>query len=102
LPWLAKLRLRVFAILVALVLGVIGVVGMFSVPVWPALGVALVAAVAAVNTMTAKLSATVCAGCGQDISSSPAGTYGITCAACGTINHPYRGASSDDDATRSA
>jgi len=100
-PWLAKLRLQVFALLLALVVGVVGVVGVFSVPVIPAVGVALFAAVAAVNSMTAKLSTTVCAGCGEDISAGPAGTYGITCAHCGTINQPYRADASkndDDDA----
>lgn len=88
-PWLAKLRLRVFAILVALGLGVIGVIGVFSVPLLPAIGVALVAAVTVVNTMTTKLSIATCAGCGKNISKMPAGTYGITCTNCGTINQPY-------------
>lgn len=89
-PYLAKLRLRVFAVLVGLTLGVIGVVGMLSVPVLPALGVALVAAAAVVNSMTAKLGAVTCAGCGTSIAAMPAGTYGITCTGCGTINLPYR------------
>ena len=92
-PWLAKLRLRVFAILVALTIGAIGVIGVFSVPVLPVVGVALVAAYSFVNSMTTKLSVATCSGCGTDLSGSPAGGFGITCASCGTINQPYRSGS---------
>ncbi|MEQ9207133.1 MAG: hypothetical protein RLN78_07190 [Phycisphaerales bacterium] len=87
--WLQKLRLRVFAVLVALTLAVIGVVGLFSVPVLPAIGVALVAAYSMVNSMTAKLSVITCAGCGSDLSNAATSTYGITCQSCGTTTQPY-------------
>ncbi len=87
--WMQRLRLRVFAMLVALALLVVGVVGMLSVPVLPALGVALTIAVTMVNTMASRLSTMTCTGCGQSIERAPAGTHGIACADCGTINHPF-------------
>jgi len=86
--WMQKLRLRVLAMIVALILLVLGVVGMLSVPVLPAVGVALTIAVTVVNTMASRLSAT-CAGCGQSIAKVPAGTHGIACGNCGAVNHPF-------------
>lgn len=88
--WLQKLRLRVFALLVALTIAVFTVVGMLSVPVLPAIGVALVAAVTMVNSMTTKLSAMTCSGCGTDLSKTPASTYGVTCPGCGTTTLPFQ------------
>lgn len=87
--WMQKLRLRVFAIMVALVLLVFGVVGMLSVPVLPAVGVALTIAVTVVNKMASRLSVMTCSGCGQSIEKLPAGTHGIACANCGTVNQPF-------------
>jgi len=88
--WMLKLRLRVFAIVVALIILVFGVVGMLSVGVLPAVGAAIAIAVTMVNTMTSRLNVLTCAGCGQDITKLPAGTHGIACLDCGTINHPYK------------
>jgi len=87
--WMLKLRLRVFALLVALGLLVFGVVSMLSVGVLPAVGVALTIAVTMVNSMTSRLDTLTCAGCGTSIELAPAGTHGIACKACGTINHPF-------------
>lgn len=87
--WMQKLRLRVFALIAALVLLVFGVVSMFAVPVLPAVGVALTIAVTMVNTMTARLTDMTCAGCGKSIAKLPAGTHGIACKVCGTVNHPF-------------
>ena len=86
--WMLKLRLRVFALLVALTILVFGVVGMLSVGVVPAVGAALAIAVTMVNSMTARLDTMTCAGCGVSIESLPAGTHGIACKGCGTVNHP--------------
>lgn len=87
--WMQKLRLRVFALLAALAILVFGVVGMLSFPVLPAVGVALTIAVTMVNTMTSRLDTLTCAGCGKSIEKLPAGTHGIACKECGTINHPF-------------
>jgi len=84
-----KLRLRVFALLAGLALLVVTVVGVFAVPVIPAIGVAVTIAVTVVNSMTSRLGHMTCAGCGQDIAKLPAGTHGIACTQCGTINHPF-------------
>ena len=87
--WMLKLRLRVFALMVALTILVITVVGMLAVPVLPAVGAAIAIAVTVVNSMTARLNVMTCAGCGIHIDQLPAGTHGIACGGCGTINHPY-------------
>lgn len=87
--WMQKLRLRVFALFAALVLLVFGVVSVFAVPVLPAVGVALTIAVTMLNTMTARLTDFTCAGCGKSIANLPAGTHGIACTGCGTVNHPF-------------
>lgn len=87
--WLHKLRLRAFGVVVASVLGALAVVGWLSVPVLPALGVALVTAAAVVNTMANRLAMPTCAGCGTDLARTPAGTHGVICHKCGTINQHF-------------
>lgn len=87
--WMLKLRLRVFALLVALSFVVYGVVSIFSVGVIPAVGAAIAIAVTMVNSMTSRLDTMTCAGCGDSIEQLPAGTHGIACKGCGTINHPF-------------
>lgn len=87
--WMLKLRLRVFALMVALTILVFTVVGMLAVPVLPAVGAALAIAVTVVNSMTARLNVMTCAGCGNSIEQLPAGTHGIACKGCGTVNHPF-------------
>lgn len=87
--WMLKLRLRVFALLVALLILVFGVVSVFSVGVLPAVGAAIAIAVTVVNSMTSRLDTMTCAGCGNSIEQLPAGTHGIACKGCGTINHPF-------------
>ncbi len=88
--WMLKLRLRVFALLVALTILVFGVVGVLSVGVVPAVGAALAIAVTVVNSMTSRLDTMTCAGCGNSIDALPAGTHGIACKGCGTVNHPFQ------------
>ena len=87
--WMQKLRLRVFALLAGLALLVVTVVGVFAVPVLPAIGVAVGIALTMVNSMTSRLEHMTCSGCGSDIAQVPAGTHGIPCPKCGTINHPF-------------
>ena len=87
--WMLKLRLRVFALLVALSIIVYGVVSIFSVGVLPAVGAAIAIAVTMVNSMASRLDTMTCAGCGDSIEQLPAGTHGIACMNCGTINHPF-------------
>jgi len=84
-----KLRLRVFALIAALTILVFGVVSVFAVPVLPVVGVALTIAVTVVNTMTSRLTDMTCTGCGASIAKLPAGTHGIACTKCGSINHPF-------------
>lgn len=87
--WLHKLRLRAFAVVVASLVGALAVVGWLSVPVLPALGVALVTAAAVVNTMASRLAMPTCAGCGIDLTQTPADAHGVTCPDCGTINQHF-------------
>jgi hypothetical protein len=85
-PWLRKLRLRVFAVMVGLLLAAIGVVGLASWPALPVVGVTLTIATVVVNKMTAKLSVMTCSGCGADLTGVPTGAYGAVCKDCGVIN----------------
>ncbi len=87
--WIQMLRLRVFALVAALTILVFGVVSVFAIPVLPAVGVALTIAVTMVNTMTSRLTDLTCSGCGKSIAQLPAGTHGIACPSCGTVNHPF-------------
>jgi len=87
--WLHKLRLRAFAVLVASVFGALAVVGWLSVPVLPALGVAIITAAAVVNSMASRLALPTCAGCGIDLTQTPADAHGVTCPDCGTINQHF-------------
>jgi hypothetical protein len=84
--WVHKIRLRMLAILVGVVLTAIGVISFAAAPVWPVLGVAFATVAVVLNTMTSKLAAPVCWGCGQDISKQPSGEYGVMCPTCGTLS----------------
>ena len=84
--WMYRLRLRVFAVLVALAIGVIGLVSIASIPVWPVVGMAVAAMALVVNGMTSKLSHSVCLGCGADLASQARGEHGVACPACGLID----------------
>jgi hypothetical protein len=83
--WMHRIRLRVFALLVALVLAAVGVVSFAAVPVWPVIGVAFATMALAVNTITSRLNNPVCWGCGADVSKSPSGEYGVICPHCGAL-----------------
>ncbi len=85
-PWLRKLRLRVFAVLVGLTLAAIGIAGLASLPALPVVGVTITLATVLVNKMTSKLAVLTCAGCGADLTGTPTGAYGAMCSNCGTIN----------------
>src|SRR5688572_11483426 len=90
--WMHRIRLRVFALLVAAALVVIGVVSVMAVPVWPVIGVAAATVALVVNRMTARLSEPVCWECGGDLAQLRAGEYGIACPQCGAINESRPGA----------
>ncbi|MBL4590640.1 MAG: hypothetical protein JKY96_01640 [Phycisphaerales bacterium] len=85
-PWIRKLRLRVFAVLVALTLAAIGIAGLASLPALPVVGVTITLATMVVNKMTAKLGVMTCSGCGTDLTGVPTGAYGAMCTDCGVIN----------------
>ena len=102
-PWLRKLRLRVFAVLVGLTLAAIGVAGLASLPALPVVGVTITLATVMVNKMTAKLAVMTCSGCGHDLTGLPTGAYGAVCPECGVINTspapPIRLAKDDTSST---
>lgn len=84
--WMHRLRLRVFAILVAATLGVIGVVSIASVPLWPAVGFAVAAVALVVNRVASRLDAPTCLACGADLTAQARGEHGIICPGCGSIS----------------
>jgi len=83
-----KIRLRVLALLVCVIIAVIGVVSWAALPVWPVVGVAFATVALVFNTMTSRLSNSVCWGCGTDISRSAPGEYGVICPKCGALTEP--------------
>ncbi len=85
-PWLRKLRLRVFAVLVGLTLAAIGIAGLASLPALPVVGVTITLATVMINKMTAKLAVMTCSGCAHDLTGLPTGAYGAVCPECGVIN----------------
>ncbi len=84
--WMHRLRLRVFAVLVAVAIGVIGLVSIASIPVWPAVGMAVAAIALVVNGMTSKLSHSICLGCGASLAGQARGEHGVACPECGLID----------------
>jgi len=83
-----RIRLRVFALLVATTLAVIGAVSWAALPLWPVIGVAVATVAFVVNGMTSKLAQPVCWTCGEDLSRQQAGEYGVMCPGCGSLNTP--------------
>jgi hypothetical protein len=84
--WFQRVRLRVFAVLVAAVLAVIGVLSWATLPAWPVVGVAIITVAAVVNSMTTRLSHAVCYQCGDALKTTETGCYGVICEGCGAIN----------------
>lgn len=83
--FLNKLRLRIFAVLTAVILAAVAVISLGVWPV-PVVSVALITAAAVLNTMTSKLAVSVCSGCGESLGGVPTGAYGAVCPSCGTVN----------------
>ena len=83
--WFSRLRLRVFAVLVAAGLAVVGVLNIVALPVLPVVGVAIITVAAVVNTVTHRLAAPTCLSCGEDLGSEPAGPHGRVCSSCGAV-----------------
>lgn len=83
--WMHKIRLRVLGLLVAIALAAIGAVSLAALPTWPVVGVAVATVALAINSMTSRLSAPVCWGCGDDVAKIPSGEYGVICPKCGSI-----------------
>ena len=81
-----RIRLRVFAVLVATVLAVVGAVSWAALPLWPVLGFAVATIAFAVNGMTARLDQPMCWTCGADVSQQEPGEYGMICPECGSLN----------------
>lgn len=104
--WFHKIRLRVFAVLVAAILAVIGVLAWATVPAWPVVGVAIITVAAVVNSMTTRLAEPVCYQCGSALREADPGCYGLICDGCGAVNEVVprgdarRLASSDADPQR--
>ncbi|TVQ62395.1 MAG: hypothetical protein EA378_05615 [Phycisphaerales bacterium] len=87
--WFRRIRLRVLAVATGVALAAFALVGWASLPAWPVIGVAVAAVAVAVNTIGSRLAHSTCLGCGRDLAGLPAGTYGVACPDCGTINQRY-------------
>jgi hypothetical protein len=85
-PWLRKIRLRAFAMLVGAALTALALASLLSVPAWPILGVAFAAVAVVVHSMASKLSQPVCLNCATHLAGQPSGERGVICPSCGTLN----------------
>ena len=84
-PFLSRIRLRVFAVLAGLITAVVATLSLTAWPALPVIGVAIIISATVVNTMTSRLASPVCAGCGQALNVADSGAYGVMCDACGTL-----------------
>jgi hypothetical protein len=84
--WMNILRRRALWVVVGAGLTVLGVLSLTAVPAWPVVGVAVAAAAIVLNSLTARLQATTCLGCGGDLAGQPNSPHGRMCPTCGTIN----------------
>jgi predicted RNA-binding Zn-ribbon protein involved in translation (DUF1610 family) len=84
--WVHKLRLRVFALVVAAALTVLGLASVVTVPIWPVVGVAFAAVALVVNRVASRLDGPTCLACGADLSDQALGEHGVMCPSCGSIS----------------
>ncbi len=89
--WFRRLRRTAVAATIAIAALAVATLSLTSLPTWPIVGVACLAVATAVNTIASRLSPTtmMCFECGSPLDGQKAGTYGVVCASCGTINQPY-------------
>lgn len=87
-PWMQRIRLRVFAIVGAIAFAAFGAIAWAALPALPVLGVAIITVAATVNTMTSRLADPVCLSCGEHMhaDATTTGVYGRICPHCGAIN----------------
>lgn len=83
--WLARLRVRVLALVIGGVLAALGVLSLTTFPAWGVWGVTVAAVAMAVHRVANKLSEPTCLGCGENIAKVPQGEHGAVCPHCGTI-----------------
>lgn len=88
LPWMRRLRLKLYAMLAAVALAAFAVVSWTTAPVWPVVFGAVAVVAVCVNTLTSKLRGSVCWSCGGDVSQEPIGAYGRICPGCGAVTQP--------------
>ncbi len=84
-PFLSRIRLRVFAVIAGLITAVVATLSLTAWPALPVIGVAIIITATMVNTMTSKLASPVCAGCGKALNVADSGAYGVMCDSCGTL-----------------
>jgi nitrite reductase/ring-hydroxylating ferredoxin subunit len=103
-----RIRLRVLAIVLAVVVTGVALVAFTTLPTWPVLGPVIGATIAAfavaVNTVGSRLAKNVCLHCGEKLSITHVGEHGVTCPCCGSLSFPgepgvAREAPADEDET---
>jgi predicted RNA-binding Zn-ribbon protein involved in translation (DUF1610 family) len=101
--WFHRLRLRVLAMVGAVVVLALTAASVVSLPTWAVVGAAVAAVALAVNTMTSRLSHPTCWDCGADLAGEPGGMHGVLCPSCGSVNQTRTLAelSGDEEADRS-
>lgn len=97
---LDRIRTRALWLVVAITATTVSVIAWTTLPAWPVVGVAVATLVFAVNTISSKLHADACLGCGQSLASQPRGEHGTFCPNCGQVNQPQPMTLAKTDAVR--
>lgn len=89
--WFGKLRRRAAAWVLTIAALAVATISIAGAPAWPVLLGAVAVAATVVNTIAARLHTDklTCLNCSEDLTNQAAGTYGVICPGCGSINQPY-------------
>lgn len=89
-PWLDRLRLRVFALVMIIGIVAWSLVSFLALPALPVVGFAVAGVTLVVNLLASKLQprAVLCWNCGRDLADQAAGVHGVPCPGCGCISEP--------------
>lgn len=89
--WFGKLRRHAAAWVITIAALAVATISIAGLPAWPVVLGAVAVAATVVNTIAARLHTDklTCLTCAEDLTNQAAGTYGVICPKCGSINQPY-------------
>lgn len=100
--WWHEVRLRALWVVVAIAAMAVAIITTTALPALPVLGVAFATVALVLNTLTSKVSESVCLSCGHDLKKQPRSAYGCICPSCGSIHEGLIARSDTDDSLANA